>query len=376
MKLAVDVSSAAKPDPTGIGRYAVELVRAAAPLFEPSDDVQLVVRRSRWKQREWIMPLAVSTGCRGPAWIAGICPGWFSGRVEIYHSTDVALPRGLRSLSIATIHDTNTLDDETLASARWVRERSEKTRRVAERADMVFAVSEFGRDRILHHFPAIGPERVRVTPLGYDHVVSPEGARLSPRPVPSDDFVLARHGLTRGRYVLAVGRVERRKNPDGLVRAFARAKAAADQTLVFAGPLGDSEVDVAIRESNCRERIRFLGRVLDEELGALYRGATIFALPSRYEGFGIPLLEALACGTPSIASNRSAQPEVAGDAALLVCPDDVDEIASALDRLWVDEALRRTLRARGPVQARRFTWETCARATLEGYRQLLALGPR
>jgi glycosyltransferase involved in cell wall biosynthesis len=146
--------------------------------------------------------------------------------------------------------------------------------------------------------------------------------------------------------------------------------------LVFAGPRGDSEVDAAIAEAGIAGRVRFLGRFEDAELGALYRGAAAFALPSRYEGFGIPLIEALACGTPSLVSNRTSLPEVAGGAALLASPDDIEALAAALDRVLADEALRADLRARGPERARAFTWRACAEATLAAYRAAEALGRR
>jgi glycosyltransferase involved in cell wall biosynthesis len=375
VRIAVDVSSAAKPDPTGIGRYACELVRALAPLLAPEDRLRLVVKPARWKERRHVLALAAIPRIEAPRFRTGALPAIFVRKDEIFHSTGVSLPRGIRGLRVVTVHDTNTMDDERLASARWVAERSAKTRAVVARADLVLTVSAFVRERVLHHFPEIGPERVRVTHHGADHATG-GAAALSPEPAAGDADALARLGLAGRPYVLSVGRVERRKNPEGLVRGFARAAAARGHALVFAGPRGDSDVERALEETGIAERVRFLGRFDDRDLGALYRGAAAFALPSRYEGFGIPLIEALACGTPSLAGDRTSLPEVAGDAALLVDPEDPDAIARALDRLLADEALRRDLRTRGPARARRFTWRACAEATLAAYRDLAAIGRR
>ncbi len=374
MNIAIDVSSAAKPDPTGIGRYAVELVRAAAALLGPGERLRLFVEPARWRERGYVAWLSRLPNVDGPRLLAWPISVLSTGRPDVFHATGSSLPRGLRTVLAATVHDTNTLDDASLSTAGWARRRTERRRLVARRADMVLAVSGFVRERVLHHFPGIGAERVRVTYHGVDH------AGLAPEPQPGDAAALARYGLeggARGRpYVLFVGRVEHRKNPDGLVRGFARARAARDHLLVFAGPPGRSRVAEAIRETGIGERVRFLGRFDDADLGALYRGAAAFALPSRYEGFGIPLAEALACGTPSIASNRTALPEVAGDAALLVDPESPEAIADAIERVLSDGALRAALRARGLARASRLHWRACAGATLAAYRDLVAMGPR
>jgi alpha-1,3-rhamnosyl/mannosyltransferase len=161
-----------------------------------------------------------------------------------------------------------------------------------------------------------------------------------------------------------------------LVKAFALAAAARDHLLVFAGERGNSDVEQAIAAAGVAGRVRFLGRVDDCELGPLYRGARAFAMPSHFEGFGIPLLEAMNCGTPSLCSNCTAMPEVAGEAALLVDPTRIDAMANGLGRLLLDNDLRRELRARGPVQAAKFNWRRCARETLDAYRFALELGPR
>lgn len=370
MRIALDVSSAAKPDPTGIGRYVNELVPALALALGREDRLRLVVGPKRWKMRASLAPLAQLPGVLGPECRAAILPGLFTDRDELLHGLGVSLPATTRRLRLVTLHDVVTLDEPGLSSPRWARLRNHKVRLAIDRADLVLAVSEFVRRRALHHFPKLDPERTRVTRLGCDH------AGLSPAASPLDLAVLEKYQLLHRPYVLSVGRVERRKNPDGLVRAFAKAAAAAGHLLVFAGPRGDSEVEDAIRETGTSQRVRLLQRVADAELGPLYRNAVAFVAVSHHEGFGLPLAEAMVCGTPSLASRRSAQPEVAGDAALLADSHDVESIASSLDRLLSDSELRRQLRERGYSQAAKFTWKGTARATLSAYHDLLAMGPR
>ncbi len=129
------------------------------------------------------------------------------------------------------------------------------------------------------------------------------------------------------------------------------------------------EIFETVERLGVGDRVRFLGFVPDEDLPALYNAAEVFALPSLYEGFGLPVLEALACGTPVVTSNVSSLPEVAGDAALLVSPHDVEDLAQALHRLVTDQELRTTLRRRGLAQAQRFTWQRAAETVLGIYRQ-------
>ncbi len=175
-------------------------------------------------------------------------------------------------------------------------------------------------------------------------------------------------------YMLAVGRVEPRKNPIGLLRAYARFRQASrqDVKLVIAGgqTWSRGEAHRTIDELQLREHVVLLGHVEHEQLPALYAGARCFVFPSLWEGFGLPLVEAMRCGCPTIASNVSCLPEVAGGASLLVDPKDEEAIAQAMVELVEDESLRRELIARGLARGAQFTWERCARETLAAYRDL------
>ena len=210
------------------------------------------------------------------------------------------------------------------------------------------------------------------TPLG------PLGLDLEFRPTgqpEADDAVLRRLGLARG-YVLFVGTFEPRKNVGGLLRAYAqwREKEPAAPPLVLVGRAGwlFDETLAEITRLGLEPQVRRLEELPAADLPSVYRGAAMLALPSHYEGFGFPVLEAMGCGTPVICADRASLPEIARDAAVLVDPDDDGALATALARVHGDSELRATLVARGRARAATFTWAATAQATLELYRQVLA----
>jgi glycosyltransferase involved in cell wall biosynthesis len=239
--------------------------------------------------------------------------------------------------------------------------------RLAPYADFTLTASESERAKLLERV-AIDPERVVAIHHGVEH------ERFFPAEDPAEPRaeVERRFGID-GRYVLYVSNHQRKKNTERLVEAFARVAAARpDVSLVLTGwhtPRFRLVLDVIEREG-LRERVRILGHVPDDALPALYRAADVFALPSLHEGFGIPVLEALACGTPVVTSNVSALPEIAGDAAELVDPYDVGAIAAALLRVLADDERAAELRRLGPAQAARFTWRRSAERHLECYERV------
>jgi glycosyltransferase involved in cell wall biosynthesis len=174
---------------------------------------------------------------------------------------------------------------------------------------------------------------------------------------------------------LFVSTVEPRKNLPTLLRAFRRLRDnyKTDAVLAIAGRRGwlFQEVDKVVAELNLGESVRFLGGVPNEELVYLYNAAKLFVLPSHYEGFGLPPLEAMACGTPVIVSNVSSLPEVVGDAGMLIDPADVEGLTVAMWRALTDDALRREMREKGLRRAQIFSWERTARETLAVYRKVV-----
>jgi glycosyltransferase involved in cell wall biosynthesis len=175
------------------------------------------------------------------------------------------------------------------------------------------------------------------------------------------------------RYILFVGTLEPRKNVQTLLQAFAHMRAEPprpDVSLVIAGGNGWGKENylASVDALKLRDHVRFTGFVADDHLPDLYRGALLFVYPSLYEGFGLPVLEAMACGTPVITSDRTSLPEVAGDAALLVDPTRPEALAAAMSSVLSDSALHQALRAKGLARARAFTWDAVAQQTLALYR--------
>lgn len=226
-------------------------------------------------------------------------------------------------------------------------------RQAAERADLIIAVSHFTAGQV-ESLLRVEPARLRVIPHGV-------------RFVPSGQVEEQREKI-----VLHVGAIQTRKNIARLVRAFARS-APADWRLVLAGSdgYGAGELRELIRSSPAAERIRVTGWVSDVELQRWFMRASILAFPSLDEGFGIPALEAMACGLPVLSSNGSALAEVCGDAALLVNPHSEDAIAEGLENLTADQELRNELRQRGRVRSGMFPWERAVESTWAVYREIL-----
>lgn len=210
-----------------------------------------------------------------------------------------------------------------------------------------------------YHVPA---SRIRVAYPGWDE------ARWRPADAAQAAAVRARYRI-RGDYLLYLGTLQPRKNLARLVEAFGRLLSSDSShsqdglQLVLAGKQGwlHQDLSSAVRRLGLESAVVFTGYVADEDAAALMTGARAFVFPSLYEGFGFPVLEAMACGVPVVCSNTSSLPEVAGDAALLVDPTDVDALAQAIQRVLTDAPLRETLIARGYRQITRFSWERCAR---------------
>jgi glycosyltransferase involved in cell wall biosynthesis len=283
--------------------------------------------------------------------------------VDLFHATDHLLPYFRRIKSVFTLHDLIFLfHPETHKPLnRWFL--TLMMPRFLRAADAVIAVSECTkRDAI--RFYGIPEEKITVIYEG----VNPRFRPASPEAIAA---VRARYNLPE-HFILYVGTIEPRKNLTALLEAFHHLLATHDLRLVFVGKKGWLYEGFfrRLRELGLEDRVIFTGYVPDEDLPAIYSAADLFVFPSLYEGFGLPVLEAMACGTPVVCSNTSCLPEVAGDAALLVDPADVRALAGAMERALTDEALRVTLRARVMGKARGFTWEQAAQKTLMVYQAL------
>jgi glycosyltransferase involved in cell wall biosynthesis len=195
------------------------------------------------------------------------------------------------------------------------------------------------------------------------------GNRYHPRHSAEIQAVCAKHAFTRP-YILYVGSIEARKNLDCLLEAYARFRMQAPEyklVVVGARKWKTSAIFATMQRLQLMPHVHFTGFVEDEDLPALYSGASMFVFPSLYEGFGFPVLEAMACGTPVITSCVSSLPEVAGDAALLIDPRNAEEITRSMLCLLQDQALAASLREKGLRQAQRFSWQQTAQQTLKVY---------
>jgi glycosyltransferase involved in cell wall biosynthesis len=270
---------------------------------------------------------------------------------DLFHGLNQRLPRARLPRAVTTFHDLFVLSGD-YSSPEFRRRFEEQARDAAQRSELILTVSEFTA-RQVEELLGVERQRLRVIPHG---VRFPAGRETSG---------------PRERIVLHVGAIQKRKNISRLVAAFERLE--PEWRLVLAGSLGYGAGEILndIQRSPRRDSIRVLGYISDEELAGWYGRSSIFAFPSLDEGFGMPVLEAMALGVPVLTSNLSALPEISGDAALLVDPMSLDAIASGLSELAANEELRKKLSERGKTRAAGFSWEAAVSRTWAAYRELL-----
>lgn len=289
-------------------------------------------------------------------------------RIDLYHSPNYILPELIKVPSIVTIHDLTYLKPDL---HKWTSHRYLQffTARAVRKASTIIAVSEYTKQQIQATYPET-EGRVRVIYQGLSAGFGPQSAcRI-------DEF-RERRAMDHP-YVLFVGTIEPRKNVAALVRAFERAvlDAALPHHLYLVGGRGwgADAVQAALHQSRVRYRCHVLGYVDSEDLPLYYAGADVFVYPSLEEGFGLPPAEAMACGTPVITSNTSSLPEVVGHAAITVDPNDENGLARAIVGVLTDDDLSRRLRAAGPAQAAKFSWDRAAQEHLQVYESALSGG--
>jgi glycosyltransferase involved in cell wall biosynthesis len=374
IRVSLDVSSV--PDrPAGAGRYVLELSRALAQ----RDDVQVVTVARRRDTLRW--PGGDSMSCIGAApqarplrlaWEQLRLPGLLAGLpVDVHHSPHYTMPERARLPRVVTIHDVSFLEHPEWHERFKTPFFRRAIRIASSRAQALVAVSATTARRL---DALLAPRAaVHVIPHGVDH------GRYRPVPVGDtaatgrDESDRRRMGV-RAPYIAFVGTLEPRKDVPSLIRAFDHlAGSHPDLTLVLAGGRGwgADAVDAAIESASHASRVHLAGYVSEDDKVALLRGARAIAYPSRDEGFGLPALEAMACGTALVTTSGTAMEEVAGDAALLVPPGDPRALALALEACLTPgpEAARR--RQRGLDLAARYTWEASAAAHVEVYRSVV-----
>ncbi|MCC7367571.1 MAG: glycosyltransferase family 4 protein [Chloroflexi bacterium] len=377
LKIAIDYTSAINQN-AGIGRFVRSLVRSV--VARDTTDSFLLMHATPNPGRAAVYPagqriskrvLRVNERWMNILWHRLQVPlpvDWLTGPVDIYHSPDFVMPPVRAAKSILTVHDLAFLLYPECADARLRAYLERTVPRSVQRADYVVADSENTRNDVicLLGMPA---ERVTVVPGGVDPSFQPvtDPARIA--------AFRQSIGLDESTpYILFVGVIEPRKNLVGLIEAFdlLKARRQLPHKLVVVGRRGwlsDGTMQRADR-SPYRNDIVFPGFIPDGELATLYSAAESFAFPSHYEGFGLPVLEAMACGTPVVASRASSLPEVVGDAGMQVDPDDTERLASALELLALNPEMRADFSARGLERAATFTWEAAADVMIDVYRRV------
>jgi glycosyltransferase involved in cell wall biosynthesis len=285
-------------------------------------------------------------------------------RIDLLHSPDFIPPRFGAKKTVITVHDLAFLLFADIQTADSLRYYAGGIRRAVKQADRIIAVSAATRDDLVR---LLDVPRQKISVIW-------EGLHPQFRPMESDAVrpILDRYHLPDD-YILFVGTIEPRKNIPNLLKAYALLKTRPKLVLVGQkGWLSDPVFD-AIHALKLTEEVVWLEDVPFTDLPALYNGARVHILPSLYEGFGFPPLEAMACGTPTIVSDRGALREVAGEAALFIDPDAPESIAGALEQLLTDDSLRADLRARGLEHVKQFTWRAAAEKTLALYEEVLNL---
>ncbi len=358
----------------GVGRYARGLLHGFAGLREPGFEIAVGLGQDAALRAESLAELAPDGRLSGfpthslPLDVRKL--GWRGGRVldAALRSLAVDLlhlpaqfyayrPLRIATPCVITMHDLTPFLEP--ASGRWLRHRASRLRRLRQfcrRARRVITLSQHGAAQC-RELLGLDPARIRVIPPGVERHFDPE---------PRDDAATQRRHALAHPYFLYVGGDDPHKNLDLLREAFRRFRAAdvGDHELVLVGrhTAGGESTEAGIRA---------LGFVSDADLPALYRGARGFISLSRHEGFALPVLEAMACGTPVVAARASAMPETLGDVGLLTDPQDSADAARCLLRLAREPQLRHTLREQGLERAAEFSWERSAAATLDTYRQAL-----
>ena len=292
-----------------------------------------------------------------------------SFKPDLYHEPSFLSFR-FAGPTVVTVHDLSPIRYPDTHPKDRIQDLEKRLPAAVASAAAVIVDSEFIRQEVLGYF-GIHPTRVIAIHLGVSREFRPrEPAEITP--------VIDQYGLRRGSYVLAVATLEPRKNLLAAIDAHSALppRLRKEHPLIIAGMKGwlARELEAKINAAEERGELRWLGYVPPVALPALYAGARLFVYPSFYEGFGIPVLEAMASGVPVITSNQSSLPEVAGDAALMIDPHNRDGIRDAMIRLLEDDAEARRLVALGFAQAARFTWRACAEKTLAVYRQAMSDG--
>ena len=346
MRIALDGMPLAHPL-TGVGHYTAELARNLA-VVAPSDSFTFISPAGMLKRRWWSLGLPLHL---------------LRNSFDVFHGTNYEIPFWSRRPTVVTIHDLSLLLHSEVHEQKLVQRARWRLPLMAKAASKIITPSNSVKTEVCEALE-VNPDKVTVTPE-------------APRPVfrRKEDPELLRRLDIDGEFILFVGTIEPRKNLRRLVEAFGRVAHGTDlpQKLVIAGGQGwlMDDFSALIREKRLEDRVCLTGYLEDDDLCALYSGCAAFVYPSLYEGFGLPPLEAMACGAPVITSRISSLLETVGSAARLVDPNDTDDLARAMIEMLSQTHVREHYAELGTNQVKKFTWQQTALKTLAVYRDLL-----
>ncbi len=364
----------------GVGRYVSGLISGLESVLKDDSVIELhCLTQIRWNESDGFLPFPTLQN-RRPGY-PSIRLQWLwnnlllSGEVAktksfLYHSTDYnGIPIFRKFKTVATLYDLIPLSfSETYLKNKPldIRLGYKNMLKRYQRVDHIISISEATKKDAIQLL-GIPEDRITVVPLAYDKRL------FYPR---EDSNAIKRIKIIYDlpeRYFLCSGSLESHKNIERVLKAY-KSLSHLPERFVFIGIYSERQresFNCQIKELKLRDRVKHLGYVEDGDLSALFWGATAFVFPSLKEGFGLPALEAMACGCPVISSNLSAMPEVIGEAGILINPYDEETLKEGMTRLSADQRLREDLKAKGLKQASLFSWEKCAQETLEVYKKIL-----
>lgn len=379
MKIGIDISTS-EGEKTGVGYYIDNLVHSLAKIDNKNDyilypsfcgmtmrDMQHItnLKQENFHLGEQCLYRYLPKKAISALWHLPIPKSLILGFPDIIHSTSFGIPKHCDSKIVTTIYDISCFTVPDFHTQRTRDHSLNGIRDAVKYADRIIAISNHGKAELVKHF-GINPDKIDVTHLAAKDIFKPCSSE-------EQDRVCTKYGIPRD-FIFSIGSLEPRKNIRGLVGAYANLpeNLREKHPLIIAGGKGwlNSDINSLIDSFPCNQ-VRRIGYVDEKDLPGLYSSATLFAYPSFYEGFGLPILEAMACGTPVISSITSSMPEVAGDAAILIDPYNIKRLTDLMIRVIENDDLRIEMHYQGLEQAMRFSWEKTAKETLKIYEGLM-----
>ena len=367
MRIGIDASSAVVEHKTGVAKYIFRMIEHLEDLDSENEYVvlyhlpRIFYRPGRWEKRKYFYrPKKETTKVQ-----VFQEPLYIGGGIDLFHGADGHVPRFHRPKLVATIHDVYPLISHDISTEKYRQKKKRHYGRVARRADKIICVSESTRRDFVHFFPE-AESKLSVIYEGVDE-------QFYPRSAEEVDRVKKKYGL-HSDYILYVGWITKRKNVLRMFEAFRHAQGQLDEDLQFlaAGRLsfGQEEILRYLDESGLQKRILLPGYVPDDDLPALYTGARLFLFTTLHEGFGLPIIEALSCGTPVLTSNVSAMNEVASEFTCRVCPTSPEEIAEKMIEILKQDDTEEPKPKTNLLAGSDYSWKKMAKQILDVYRSI------